>query len=305
MPAMPTLPMYLEQWGNRIGASHAVRSPGGYEWWRVDFESPDVRLIAQFTWGGPFDGAFIRQYEKYLARPTHNVPPRAMEFVSFRLFVKIGERIAIACDERMPVDMAASSEEHLDVRIGDNRLWRDSAGVLQVTVNWRDISAQVTSEPLLAFTQELVAADHHWVLSDPVCRANGRITAGGESIGFTGLAFPSHHYGTSPPGWRCRRWFSARALFDNRLVAIRRVPSGLQWIEVTPEGLTVEDFSDAAIVDEQSVGGRRCPSRIVLGTRAELTRPRPIGQTPSEMVVEFDLKTPDGTTTALAAVEMY
>src|SRR5687767_5497676 len=85
---MPAIPLYTDP--SYPDASHAVRAPGGYEWWTFDAEDAagDTQLFVTLVEGHETDPGYLRAYARFRRRPTRVPPPvpRGYAFACFALY---------------------------------------------------------------------------------------------------------------------------------------------------------------------------------------------------------------------------
>ena len=214
-PAARPLPLYDPTPADPDGW-HAVRSPGGYEWWYFDAEDAagGLQFVAIFLEGFVFHPGYLRRYARYRSRPTRHAPPLPGEYPCAYFAVYEGGRVlAQFMTQVRPGDFHATGEGP-EVRVGDNRLGRAGDGSLRLRLcarpwrlTWRgprrtgsdQLSADLTFTPLLGkpdgeadggpgrrrreqrtfLSREMTGAEHHWVIADPLCRVEGEIRLGG------------------------------------------------------------------------------------------------------------------------------
>lgn len=247
---MPTLPLFTP---NPIAdASHAVRAPGGYEWWYFDAEdsATDTQLVAIYLHGFIFHPGYLRAYARYKRRPTKTSPPLPDDFACMYFVVYRGGRILTQMITQVPAAQYRAAVDKTDVAIGPSTLTRDASGLrLRIdgtpwkltgqgpkTLTDRRLHADLTFAPRLPhapterrfLSHAMTQADHHWVIADPLCEVSGSVhidptetSAGnagaGETIAFTGRGYHDHNYGTAPIGPGLAKWVWGRSIVEGRV----------------------------------------------------------------------------------------
>lgn len=245
---MPTLPLFAP---NPIAdASHAVRAPGGYEWWYFDAEdrATDTQIVAIYLHGFIFHPGYLRAYKKFIRRPTKTPPPLPDDFACMYFVVYRGGKILTQSMTHYPASQYAAARDRVDVGIGPNRLTKETgAQPLKLhidTTPWKltgrgpqtliqeRLVADIVFNPSLAhspcerrfLSREMTHADHYWVIANPMCDVKGTIqitpadsaavenAGGSETIEFTGRGYHDHNYGTAPLGPGLAKWIWGRAI---------------------------------------------------------------------------------------------
>lgn len=204
-PSMPTLPLFTP---NAVAdASHAVRAPGGYEWWYFDAEDPstDTQIVAIYLHGFIFHPAYLRAYARYVRRPTKTPPPLPDDYACMYLCVYRGGKILAQSMTHYPAAQYAAAIDRVNVRMGPNTLTQSidtqasgSADALHLhidTTPWKltgrgpqtltdqRLLADLTFTPSLAhsscerrfLSRDMTGADHHWVIANPLCNVAGSV----------------------------------------------------------------------------------------------------------------------------------
>lgn len=233
---MPTLPLH------DVNASplgwHAVRSPGGYEWWYFDAEDVerDLQVVMIVLEGHIFHPGYLRAYDRWHRRPTRYAPPVPGDFCCAYCAVYRGGRVLHQSLTQFPSGslQASSTDEQLD--LGPNRI-ATKHGAIQVNVSgtpwvptWRGPVLQPTSlQTQMTFTprakwathersflsERMTGAMHRWIITAPLCDVHGRISCNGQMLDFNGRGYHDHNYGTAPIGPGLRRWFWGRILLED------------------------------------------------------------------------------------------
>jgi carotenoid 1,2-hydratase len=241
---MSTIPLYRRP--ATPDAAHAVKAPGGYEWWYFDAEdaATDTQIVAILLEGFVFHPGYLRAYKKYVRNPTRTPPPLPGHWPCVYLCVYRGGKILHQFMTQYAPGTFHASGETVDVTVGENRL-TSSNGALNLSLagtpwklTWQGpktlvgqtLSATLTFTPRyphppaerVFLSRAMTDAEHHWVIANPACDVTGRIVLakpeGEETINFTGRGYHDHNYGTGPLGPGLRRWIWGRALLDDRVL---------------------------------------------------------------------------------------
>jgi carotenoid 1,2-hydratase len=282
-------------------AWHQVTAPGGYEWWYFDAEDGDVRVVAILFQGFVFHPGYLRAYDRYRRRPTRVAPPTAADYPCAYLVAYRGGQIVGQFMSQFPPGAFSAGADRVDVTVGPNRLTRDVAGTLRLSLSgtpWvltgrgprtlvgQTLSAELAFRPLLPhrpvertfLPRGWTGADHRWVLADPLCGVTGTVTlAGGPApitLPIAGRGYHDHNYGTGPIGPGLRRWMWGRVLLGDdhavmfHLAQPRDASLGddLHLIEVDAHGPR-ELVGEHAAVDwsHRTATGLRYPARVRAG----------------------------------------
>ena len=306
-------------------ASHAVRAPGGYEWWYFDAEdaATDTQLVAIFLHGFVFHPGYLRTYARFVRRPTTTAPPLPDDFSCVYFVVYRGGKILTQVMRQVPAQDYAASRDAVDVRLGRSTLTPDAGG-LRVHVDaapwaltWqgpktltdRRLTADLSFAPVLPhppverrfLSRAMTGADHHWVIASPLCDVAGdvRLTAGDgdaiETIRFTGRGYHDHNYGTAPLGPGLARWVWGRAFAGDRVVTFHHaVPTdgGLPAEShlVVADGKFVREMAVPPVVsfDRRTALGLAYPSAIDWPGVMRLSRPRVLDAAPFYLRLQYD-----------------
>ena len=230
----PPLPMWTP--AAHPDAWHNVTSPGGYEWWYFDAESPDgrTRIVAILLEGFVFHPGYLRAYKRYLKRPTTVGPPVAGDFPCAYFVVYRDGKIARQFMTQYRPDQFSASAERPRVTIGPNAMRCDADGTYRLSLQghpWRvtargpqtdydaTLAAELTFAPSFGhppierpfLSREMTGAEHRWVLAAPHCRVSGTI----DDEPFEGLGYHDHNFGTAPIGPGLKRWVWGRSLRED------------------------------------------------------------------------------------------
>ena len=278
-------------------AWHQVTAPGGYEWWYFDADGPgDVRVVAILFHGFVFHPGYLRAYARYRRRPTRVVPPTAGDFPCAYFVVYRGTAI-VAQFMTQSADFAAAADR-VDVAVGPNRLTRDDAGRLHLSLAgtpWvltgrgaRTLDGQepvgradVYPPPAAPTVGTDVlrphawsGADHRWVLADPLCDVAGTVQLpDGTAIDFAGRGYHDHNYGTGPIGPGLRRWMWGRAIDADgdhvtlfHLAQPRSAPDELHLLEADAHGPREIPVEAARVAwTRRTATGLRYPATVDVG----------------------------------------
>src|SRR5687768_2346621 len=247
---MPAIPLYTDP--SYPDASHAVRAPGGYEWWTFDAEDAagDTQLFVTLVEGHETDPGYLRAYARFRRRPTRVPPPvpRGYAFACFALYR--GGRLAHRSITHYPASQVEASTDRLHVRVGPNCCRATENGV-QIEIS-NGMSGAIQFKPLLParlverrwLTRAAGGAEHHWIVADPLCEVSARVTVTGvpdhSPIEFLGRGYRDHGYGTAPLGLNLRCRLRGRVLLEDAAYAFhlarprdRTIPDEAHLIEAT------------------------------------------------------------------------
>ncbi|MDB5325767.1 MAG: hypothetical protein JWM57_1336 [Phycisphaerales bacterium] len=298
---MPTLPLFTP---NAIAdASHAVRAPGGYEWWYFDAEDPatDTQIVAIYLHGFIFHPGYLRAYKKFIRRPTKTLPPLPDNYACMYFVVYRGGKILTQSMTHYRASQYAAASDRVDVGIGPNTLTKNNAtGTLNLHVDttpWKltgrgpqtltneRLVADIAFIPSLAhspcerrfLSREMTHADHHWVIANPLCDVKGTITiapadsaaaanAGvSETIKFAGRGYHDHNYGTAPLGPGLAKWIWGRALVGDGMAA-----KVVTFHYAVPRDKSLLPESHLVIASEQGVEEKSIKPLIAFDRRTAL-----------------------------------
>jgi carotenoid 1,2-hydratase len=328
---MPELPLFTAS--ALPDAGHAVRAPGGYEWWYFDAEdgSTDTQIVAIYLHGFIFHPGYLRAYAKYVRRPTKTLPPLPDDFACMYLVVYRGGRILTQIMTQVPASAYAAATDAVNVRVGPSTLTND-AGTLRLHVEGRPweltwqgpvtaergrVTADLTFAPTLPhaaherrfFSRAMTGAEHHWVLANPHCGVSGRVrvtdesTGADETIAFAGVGYHDHNYGTAPIGPGLARWFWGRALLADRVVTFhvavpRAGPAESHLVIAGPEGVEEAAVPPVIAYDRRTSLGLAYPSRAEWPGVLTLTAPRVIDASPFYLRLQYKADAGGVSTTA-------
>lgn len=298
---MPTIPLYTPN-DRCPDASHAVRAPGGYEWWYFDAEDPttDTQIVAILLHGFVFHPGYLREHFRYLRSPTRRRPVLPDHYPCAYLVIYRGGRVLQQFMTQYPPDAYRAAAERVDVKVGPNTLTAEG-GLLHLSLKgspWRltprgpvtlteqSLEATLLFRPLLPhppcerrfFSRELAGADHHWVIANPLCEVEGSVHSARETIAFRGRGYHDHNYGTGPIGPGLRRWFWGRAIFGEGPGGPEQVrtfhvadpfdharPRETHLLTADAEGIEEATLSHAGLYDEhRTILGLRFPEEVRL-----------------------------------------
>jgi hypothetical protein len=306
---MPVLPLFDTP--ADPDAWHRVIAPGGYERWHFDAEdvSRAVRVIIEFVEGADFDTDYLRRYHRYLRRPTRVQPPQAREYPCVQFSVYENGRILSRGEVHHRSEAFIASDERPDVQVGASGFRRNQDGSLHVKVRQRQCGADLIFHPLVnhpPLQRSLLlpkaawgGREHHWVVAQPLCRAEGsvRVTGSGGSsreIPFAGLGYHDHRFGIGPLGMSVARRFWGRVLGEDHILAfeitepIQHVPEEAQVVEGDAERLRsipVDKWSaDWAVRVSRGIVH---PLTVILGERLRLTNPRLLDSSHDQLRLEY------------------
>ncbi len=254
-------------------ASHAVRAPGGYEWWYFDAEdrTTGTQIVAIFLHGFVFHPGYLRAHAKFLRNPTRLPPVLPDHFPCVYLCVYQKGRIAHQfMTQYKPSDYQASPEQ-VQVRIGPNSLGTEDGGLKlslsgtpwkltwqgPQTLTNQSLKAELRFEPTfdhsplerVFLSRQMTGAEHHWVIANPHCRVSGSIKLTGkdqppQTIDFSGVGYHDHNYGTGPLGSGLKRWIWGRAILDDQVLTFhyavprnRKLKDEIHLVRASEDGI--------------------------------------------------------------------
>lgn len=276
-------------------AWHQVTAPGGYESWHFCARSIDDRthILATLAEGFGFHPGYLRQFRRFLKRPTRVLPPRARDFPCIDFAVYRDGTLAGKFLTQFPAAAFAAANDVPRVTLGPNRMWLAEKGVYQLRVEGT-VGATFAFRPKGSaddggidrryLSRQVTGADHHWVPAAPRCEVTGAIRLpGGEPATFEGWGCHDHTYGTGPMGRGVKRWIRGRLLDPEAAISFHivspadaRLPEEAYVLRSTPEG------SRELAATPRVEGSKRCgwglasPTAVDLGEALKLGNPRVI-----------------------------
>ncbi len=223
-------------------AHHAVTAPGGYEWWYFDAEdvANELRVVVIFFEGFVFHPGYLRRFAAFVRDPTRTPPPRPGEYPCSYFVLYHKDQIVAQVMQRH-ADISASTTGPR-VRLGQNSLTPLPDGSLELDltgVPWHltgrgpQLSVGQTLSMKLRFTPTLKteplrrrffarswsAADHFWVLANPLCDVVGTVTVTGRApVSLQARGYHDHNFGTGPIGPGLSRWMWGRVLLERHVM---------------------------------------------------------------------------------------
>lgn len=216
---MPTLPLYRTP--DDVDAWRDVRSPGGYESWRLDAEDhkSGLRLLVNIAHGSQIDPGYLQRYARYRHRPTRIAPPTPRDCTRASMLV---------------FDRSALLGE---VALGDTDSPHRSAdgSIHLAALSW----VPIISPPRREINLDQ-AGLHRWILSTPLCAVTGNVTVGGRSLPFSGQGYYDHSFGTRPLAMDFTHLTRGRLLFESSVIAfVRASPNAEKTLRIE-QGAMVE-----------------------------------------------------------------
>lgn len=328
-PSPAPLPMFTPAAADGF---HAVRAPGGYEWWYFDAEDrrTNTQIVAIFMHGFIFHPGYARAYAKFRRRPTRNRPPLPDDFVCAYFCVYRDGAILHQFMTQYPMHDFEASTTEPRVRIGPNSLtpvdgklklslegrpWKLTARGPK-TFHDRTLAADITFTPKLShapierifLSRKMTGADHHWIIANPLCEVTATIDCGDERIGFSGVGYHDHNFGTGPIGPGLKRWTWGRAIFDDRVITFHHaepkspaLPSETHLFTADANGVKEHDVERIS-----SDFSPRCrpamnlpyPKFLRFCSELELSNARVIDPAPFYLRLMFDARSHGKTSTA-------
>lgn len=329
---MPTIPLYVPN--SQADAWHQVASPGGYEWWYFDAEDHErgLQIVGILLQGFIFHPGYLRQYGKYMRRPTRVTPPLPGDFPCAYFIVYERGKIAHQfMTQYKPTDFSASCDGPR-VTIGPNELRMDGRALdlkLKGTP-WfltaqgpklladQSLEGQFKFEPLLDappqerifLSRAIAGAEHHWVVANPLCRVTGSFQCNGQTYSFDGKGYHDHNYGTAPIGPGLRRWIWGRVLLDDAVHTFHyvqprdaTVPDEIHLVQADQNGIREIPIKQVDGDWSRKTGWfLRYPQTLRFDSELELSNPKLIDSSPFYLRVTYDARVGNRTATALCEI---
>jgi hypothetical protein len=267
-------------------------------------------MTATFHQGYVFHPEYLRAYRKYRRRPTRNTPPTPAQFPCFCFALYRGGEIVSQFINQYPAGALKAATDRLDVSVGSNLLLANEDGSRELTIGGdRGVSAhfrfipRMTHEVLdrMILPRSWSKADHHWVISNPLCDVSGQIDLTDSASGkvtpllMNGRGYHDHHYGTGPIGPGLKRLMSGRVLMDDHALLFHfaqprdvNQPDDIHMIEADSFGsreLPVDRFN--ADWSRKTKSFLRYPAWVEAGA-IQLVNPRVIDATPFSICLIYD-----------------
>ncbi|HTL30720.1 MAG TPA: hypothetical protein VL282_15930 [Tepidisphaeraceae bacterium] len=331
---MPTLELFTCP--SNASASHAVRAPGGYEWWHFIAEDPasDRRIVVSFFDGFPFHPGYVGCYQGYVSHSTRCRPPVPAEFPAVQFAFYEQDRVVARFLCAPSARELVATENSTELLIGQSRMKVDSSGAISLEIRgtpwssgtWgprrgeqRTLSAEVTftprwsvSSPEQSFGSEAGAAGkQHWLVTHPACDVRGAVHVYGQDerppidMEFSGRGYHDHYFGTAPLAGEMNRWMSA-TLFDDESTTVLRLEDEEgeaaiegQVIQFTSGREQILDAGKMRIAWPRGVFGVGVPQEIEFGEDTQLSNPRVLCASPFDTHVLYDAQWQGKSRTAL------
>ena len=190
---MPTIPLYTTP--ADPNAWHAVRAPGGFEWWQFTawVGAFEQYVVVDFIEGDPFDTRYRDAYRRYRKAPTRNPPPAPAAF---------GRASLLHCrnGSRTSGDVSGpliASAERLDLSVASLKAIREASGEIRVTGMAGESSVDLTFFPTVSGEVVPLSSSLQWDLVAPRCTVRGTVTIGGEAKSIDGHGDVQHWVSTA------------------------------------------------------------------------------------------------------------
>ena len=195
--------------------------PGGYEWWEFEAHDPaqGIRVFLSFHDGFAFHPEYVGRYDAYRRRPTVRNPPVPSQYPCVQCSVY--ENGIPSGRSTMPLPTGAFQADPAanTLTVGADRL-EFGASETNVKIDFPEpaMSLELVFRPR-SFSQPMeqavpcrqtALAEHRWVLAQPLCEVEGGIRLGGRNIGFHGLGYHDHYYGTAAVDPSLGQWMRGR-----------------------------------------------------------------------------------------------
>lgn len=195
---MPTLPLFDSP--SDPHAWHRVRSPGGYEFWRIQARAPDNNLHVEviFSLGGFWRDDYVKQTARYLRRPTRTSPPIPGDYPAVQACIRADGQETTS---RMTLDASdfQASTQPTTIRFAANSLQWNSNGACRIEVRDDQMQIALDVEPRTGVAHEpILPSEHHRLASATTCQVTGSLRCTGRDLPFAGSGIIEHRYGTRP-----------------------------------------------------------------------------------------------------------
>jgi hypothetical protein len=254
--------------------------------------------------GFPFHPRYLREYVRYRRFPTSVRPPLPEQFPFAYFALHEGGEVRCQFLTRFAPHEFEASTNGLGVRVGPNRLLRtadgtelhfEAPGVRAALLLLRPRHAHAPLERTFP-SRAPAAAEHRWVVAEPLCDVEGSIRCGADAFAFRGHGYRDHHYGTGPFGAGLSRWFRGRVLFADAAYAFQfarpsepALPDEVCLVESTVDGSREIPVSRASC--EGLRASRRSvafPRTFALDDALQLHNPRVIGSSAVHARLVYD-----------------
>jgi hypothetical protein len=247
---MPTLPLFSTP--SDPNAWHAVRSPGGFEWWRFDAEDDAGRRVAvDFFDGDPFDARSAAAYRRYRRGPTRHAPPVPHDYPRFRMTIDAPAGTRTEYSTAQPIE---TSSDTLRLKIADATGIADGSGALLLRAGSAMTAVDLAFSPIAAdpFRAEL-HPDLQWILAAPRCTVSGTITIAGRATPFLGRGYQDHFVGLHPISQMMAGWFFGRVLLANGAIFFHECTlagenrASIRIVRASADGVAEESLKSASM----------------------------------------------------------
>lgn len=308
------VPMYAPRPDGLADCWHAVRSPGGYESWYFDAEddAQGVHVVAILMEGSVSHPEYLREYFRYLRRPTHGRTPVARDYPCASFAVYENGKLAHQFMTQVKPEAFSASAERVEVTVGENTL-RSNDGALRLEMAgtpWvltrrgpklladQRLVGTLAFRPLLSHpamervfpSRRMTGAAHRRVIATPMCKTEGAIEfrRGAEvlrSIPINGRGYHDHHYGTGPLGPGLKRWMRGRMFADGRVWTFQLAEGrgGRREVHlIVGDEASLREVNVTRVEAEWGASslGLKYPTRLAFGGDLVLERPRLIDVSP-------------------------
>ncbi|HEV8292177.1 MAG TPA: hypothetical protein VGP94_09645 [Tepidisphaeraceae bacterium] len=285
---MPLVPLFDET--EPRASSHNVRSPGGYETWRLRAydAKQDLLLLASLWNGYLFHPTYHKRYGAYLRHPTRTVPPLPSEYACQELILYQNGRLIFSSITPLPPVQSFPVIQRSGLRL--------SLGSCHL-----DLEPHLPPTPLYF---ETIGPRHRWCLANPLLKVDGALQLPSlPKLIINAIACHDHRYGTEPIITSSPSWYDGCALFPGCALLFEGTPTTSWLMESTLRASQFIDHPVDTTSYNRSLFGIRYPQSFSLADQGTLTNPRILHSSPIRLHVSYDAKSP--TESGRAFVEIF
>jgi len=282
---MPLVPLF-DEFGPPAN-SHNVRSPGGFETWRIRaYDTKQRLLLFASLWNGYlFHPTYQRRYRAYGRHPTRNQPPLPRDFACQELAIyHDGRRISTTINSIPAIDsFPALHPTGLHFSLGSCQL------------HLRPLH-QIQGFDLITLT-----TSHHWLFNNPLARITGKIQFDSSEFAIDALAVHEQRFGPSPIN--SKHWIEGCVFFASSAICFAANYTTSWMIHLKPDGAPLIDQPLEADAAPRSSMDIPCPRTMLLGDCATLTNPRTVHSSSYRHIRLYDAKATANSESGIAVVE--
>jgi hypothetical protein len=292
---MPTIPLYSQP--ATPDGWHAVRAPGGYEWWHFEAGPPvgTSRVIVDFFNGNPFSPAYRKACRKFKRNPTLVKPPVPSDFSQVR--------VALFRDAKLvrtfgTGETFVGSPDRLHGRIGESSFEVNDNREIIVRAGSKDsvlVELRFCYVSPYANEYELVP-DLRWIPTALRCDVYGQVHLGGEVIPHAGWGVATHYVSLVPPQAIATDWFRGSVMFDDATWVFHKFglvePTGHAVLKAYRATLGEFESVELSKVDMEEQGGHLFrpgyPLEMNFSDQLTLSNPRVLKATSRYVSLVYD-----------------